>query len=215
MGGVMAVLVAIGLGALSLAFLWALAVTPEAPGLGAAARAEIEATGVSNPVTAVLLDYRGYDTLLEVVVVLLAAVAAGALAPSEPEPEPLGGPVAEAAAGLLAPSIVVVGGYLLWIGSKEPGGAFQAAALVSGGLCFLDMTGKGVPPRREGPMRALAALGVLAFLAVGAGVALETGVFLDYPAAVAGELILAIEAAATVGIAVALLALFRAGTAPA
>jgi multisubunit Na+/H+ antiporter MnhB subunit len=210
----MAVLVGIGIGAVSLALFWALAVTPAAPGLGAAARAEIEATGVTNPVTAVLLDYRGYDTFLEVVVILLAALAAGALAPREPEPAPLDGPVAEATVGLLVPSIVVVGGYVLWIGSKEPGGAFQAAALLSGGLILLDLAGQGAPPHRLAPARALAGLGVLAFLLAGVWAGAVTGVFLDYPAAVAGDVILAIEAAATVGIAVALLVLFRAGTAP-
>lgn len=208
----MAILLGAGFAALSLALLAALIATPAAPGLGAAARAEIAGTGVSNPVTAVLLDYRGYDTLLELVVVLIAAVAAGALAPRSAAPAPLTGPVAEAAAGLLTPGIVVAAGYLLWIGSKAPGGAFQAAAMLAGGLIMLEIAGAGAPPRREAPARAAATLGVLAFLLVGVAVALPGRAFLDYPAPLAGGLILAIEAAATLGIAVGLRELFRAGT---
>ncbi|PJF45885.1 MAG: sodium:proton antiporter, partial [Candidatus Thermofonsia Clade 3 bacterium] len=38
-------------------------------------------SGVLNPVTAVLLNYRGYDTLLEVAVLLLAIVGVWAIAP--------------------------------------------------------------------------------------------------------------------------------------
>lgn len=211
----MTILVGLAFAAVSLALFAALVATPVAPGLGAAARTEIAATGVSNPVTAVLLDYRGYDTLLELLVVLVAAVAAGALAPRRAEPAPIDGPVAEATAGLLTPGIVVTAGYLLWIGSEAPGGAFQAAALLAGALILLEVTGKGAPPRRQAPERALAGLGVLAFLVVGVAVAARTGVFLDYPAARAGDLILAIEAAATLGVAVGLRALFRAGTIPA
>ncbi|MFP4004182.1 MAG: MnhB domain-containing protein [Alphaproteobacteria bacterium] len=210
----MAVLVAIGIGVAALALFAALVVTPAAPGLEAPARAELAETGVTNPVTAVLLDYRSYDTLLELVVVLLAAAAAQALALQEPEPAPLSGPLAEAAAGILTPGIVIVAGYLLWIGSRAPGGAFQAASLLAGGLILLETVGKGVPPRRQAPARALAGLGVAAFLFAGIAVAANTGTFLDYPAALAGELILAIETAAVVGIAFALLSLFRAGRTP-
>ncbi|MGD9289220.1 MAG: hypothetical protein PVG74_16510, partial [Desulfobacterales bacterium] len=39
-------------------------------------------SGVENPVTAVLLNFRGYDTLLEIGVLLLAAVGVLSVAPS-------------------------------------------------------------------------------------------------------------------------------------
>jgi len=142
----------------------------------------------------------------------VAAVAAGALARRGGAPAPIAGPVAETVVGLLTPAIVVAAGYLLWIGSKAPGGAFQAASLLAGALILLDVAGKAAPPRSEPAIRAAAGLGVLAFVVVGAAVAPWTGVFLDYPSAVAGELILAIEAAATIGVAIGLRALFRAGT---
>ena len=50
---------------------------------GTSLRAQVFAnmgkSGVSNPVTAVLLNFRGYDTLLEIVVLFLAALGAWSL----------------------------------------------------------------------------------------------------------------------------------------
>ena len=52
-----------------------------APTLAPAAMASIGSTGLGNPVTAVLLAYRALDTLLEVVVLLLALLGVWSLAP--------------------------------------------------------------------------------------------------------------------------------------
>ena len=59
---------------------WALLDLPGDPaGLAQEAYRSLEQSGVSNPVTAVLLNYRGYDTLLEIAVLLLAIVAVWSL----------------------------------------------------------------------------------------------------------------------------------------
>ncbi len=42
-----------------------LSLPTQAPGLNEAVASNLENSGVSNPVTAVLLNFRGYDTLLE------------------------------------------------------------------------------------------------------------------------------------------------------
>ena len=47
----------------------------------------LSSSGVSNPVTAVLLNFRGYDTLLEVAVLMLALI--GMLAVGLPADRPL------------------------------------------------------------------------------------------------------------------------------
>ena len=52
-----------------------------APTLAPQAAANIAATGLGNPVTAVLMAYRAIDTLLEMVVLLLALVGVWSLAP--------------------------------------------------------------------------------------------------------------------------------------
>lgn len=197
------------------AALWMhLAVTPRAPGLAAVVAQGLPETGVTNPVTAVLLDFRGYDTLLEVAVIALAVIGAAALAPRQKRPAPLTGPVARAAAATLAPAIVIVAGYLLWTGGARPGGAFQAGALLAGGLVLLEITG-AVPWWRQGRAGRLGVVaGTAAFLGAGLGVMAVTGRFLDYPGPAAGyAIILAIEAVAALSVAVALSALFAAAPA--
>ena len=64
-------LVAVGLG-------YSILTLPShAPGLSAEVAAQIKASGVSNPVTAVLLNFRGYDTLLEMVVRVAGCLVVG------------------------------------------------------------------------------------------------------------------------------------------
>ena len=65
--------VAVGLGSV------VLSLPPDAVGLSAQVAANLETSGVSNPVTAVLLNFRGYDTLLEMVVLLLALLGVWSL----------------------------------------------------------------------------------------------------------------------------------------
>ena len=74
----------VGIGILSLALLaglsWAVLSLPASPtGLTTESLAKLPESGVTNPVTAVLLNYRGYDTLLEVGVLLLAVVGVWSL----------------------------------------------------------------------------------------------------------------------------------------
>ena len=56
-----------------------LSLPPDAAGLSAQVAANLQTSGVSNPVTAVLLNFRGYDTLLEMVVLLLALLGVWSL----------------------------------------------------------------------------------------------------------------------------------------
>ena len=209
--------VAAAVAAASAVMLAAIVSTPAAEGLRAPAMAELAETGVSNPVTAVLLDYRGYDTFLELVVVALAVVGTGAAAPEPADPAPMTGPVARAAAALLVPAILLVAGYLLWTGSSRPGGAFQAGALLAGGLVLLEATSDGRPAWRLGAaLRIGAAAGAAAFLLAGLGALAVSGRFLDYPGpAAAYAMILAVESAAAVSIAICLSALFAAAPYPA
>lgn len=193
------------------AFFLGLTALPAAEGLRQAALDAMPATGVENPVTAVLLDYRAYDTLLELFVVVLAVLAVGALAPVEPADAPLSGPVVLSGIGALVPALVLLGGYVLWIGAKAPGGALQGAALWASALILMALVGRGVLPEGRALTEAISALGVVVFALVGVAAGLVTGTPLDWPAALAGDIILGIEVAAAGALAVGLAALYRAG----
>ena len=99
--------------------------------------ANMAQSGVTHPVTAVLLNFRGYDTLLEVAVLLLPLLGMLALAPARPASAgraPVE-PVLATLARLLAPLMILVAGYLLWAGAHRPGGALQAAAVLAAAGC--------------------------------------------------------------------------------
>lgn len=187
------------------------------PGLVDRALAELPASGVDNPVTAVLLNFRAYDTLLEVGVLLLALFGLFALQPAvwrASETAFLRDTLILTALGrLLVPTMLLASGYLLWAGTKVAGGAFQAAAVLGGGGVLLLLGGMATPAALNAPLtRVLAIAGFAFFLAVGFGVMLAGRPFLDYPLPWSYPLIFAVEAALTVSIGV-ILALLYAGSA--
>lgn len=176
----------------------------------------VDSAGAAHPVTAVLLDFRSYDTLLEVAVLLVAVVVALALREAQPDgPDRMGldNPLLRAVMSWLLPLMLLVSAYLLWAGSTRPGGAFQAGAVLAAAGVLLRLAGvrlggfggTGGAIR----LRALLVLGPAVFVAVGLGTLVGGRAFLDYPPALAGGLILAIELALTLSIAFALLSLFR------
>lgn len=205
-----ATLLALLVGIVLLRALWPLAEGPVL--LPALALGQLPAAGVDHPVTAVLLNYRAWDTLLELVVLMLALLGVRQLHSAKqviPPPWPL----LLAWTRMLAPLALLVGGYVLWRGAFAPGGAFQAGALLAAGAVILRLNHL-LPPVRwdNGLVRLLVVLGLGVFLAVGVVglvgpglgfVPVETA-WLAYPPALAGALILTIEAAATLSIATTL-----------
>lgn len=187
---------------------------PRPPHLPRLVDGSLEGSGVSNPVTAVLLNFRSYDTLLEVAVLLVAMVGVWSMDRStrtlaRERGEQLDDPILRGLARLVVPLAGVVAVYLTWAGSKATGGAFQAGALLAGAGVLLTAAGFLRPPEAgTRAVRALAAAGVYFFVGVGFGVMPWTRAFLAYPQGWAYPLILAIEAVLTVSIAVVLVELF-------
>ncbi|MGL1833582.1 Na(+)/H(+) antiporter subunit B [Rhodocyclaceae bacterium SMB388] len=169
--------------------------------------------GVAHPVTAVLLEFRSFDTLLEIAVLLVAVVVALALREAQPDGADrmgLDNPLLHAVIGLLLPLMLLVTAYLLWAGSTRPGGAFQAGAVLAACGVLLRLSGTTLHGLEHGAsLRIGLAAGLLVFVAVGAAPMIGGGLFLDYPDAYAGGLILFIEVALTLSIGLALLSLFR------
>lgn len=138
------------------------------PGLAQTVTEHLEHSGVSNTVTAVLLNFRGYDTLLEVMVLLLAVIGAWSLekAPTSEQCEQTG-VVQMGVVRLLAPLMVVVAAYLVWQGSHGVGGAFQGGALLAA-IGVLTLVAE-IPWLRTAPARHLRIgllLGPLCFFGV-------------------------------------------------
>lgn len=194
-------------------------------GLSAEVLTHIASSGASHPVTAVLLNFRGYDTLLEVVVLLVAALTVKSQVPRDRSrvdihPE---GPLLPALVRLVIPGLVLVSGYLLWRGSHAPGGAFQAGATLGGGGILLILSGIIRAPTLSSLWaRAVLVVGPAFFLAVAAAPLLSGKALLEYPPRWAGVLILCIESLLTVSIALVLVLFFpatqrprRAGSLPA
>ena len=195
--------VAVGLGSV------VLSLPPYEAGLSAQVAADLETSGVSNPVTAVLLNFRGYDTLLEMVVLLLALLGVWSLGGAAPRREDAPGLVLDTLSRLLTPVLVLVAGYLLWVGGHAPGGAFQAGSVLGAAGVLLLLTGWRLHAGLAAlPLRLALVAGPGTFLAMAVLTMLIEGQLLEYPPAQAGILILVLETTATLSIGVTLAALF-------
>lgn len=180
---------------------------PSAPGgLTGAVAGRMDQSGVEHPVTAVLLNFRAYDTWLELGVLLLAVMGVLLFQPRTDltvvRPLAPADAVLRRALALLLPLAVLVSGYLLWIGKYAAGGAFQAGVVLGAALVLMWLSGTTALVILPGPwFRGVLALGFGAFLVVAGGLALGGAGLLTYPVAQAGRLILFIEACATLAIA--------------
>ncbi|WP_302138519.1 hydrogenase subunit MbhD domain-containing protein [Halomonas alkalicola] len=185
------------------------------PGLAGPVSEVLSESGVENAVTAVLLNLRAWDTLLEIAVMLAAVCLVWSLGPAlTPYAPATALPGLPALTRLLHPLFLLVPAYLLWRGSHAPGGAFPAGAVLGAGGVLLVLA-DAVPwmhePRSQPLLRLQLAAGVLLFLAVGLVGLLVTGTFLAIPAGVAGQVILAVEVAAALSIALMLMAFYLFG----
>lgn len=174
--------------------------------------ASLGRSGVEHPVTAVLLNFRSYDTLLEIGVLVIAGMAGISLASTSS----LEDPALRSADSLLyalqrwfVPLMLLLAAYLLWAGADRPGGAFQAGAVLAATGVLMRLGGLPMDFIRPGMLLRLGlVLGFAVFLLVAVAGALAGEAFLAYPQAMAGGLILAIEIVLTLSIGMILLALF-------
>src|SRR5690606_5134721 len=122
-----------------------------------------KATGGSDLVNAILVDFRALDTLGEVTV--LATVAAGLSAlmrahrPAVSEhllslPVSRGDPVLSSAYRLIAPVMVAISAYLYLRGHDEPGGGFIGALIAGIAVALGRLANPGVRPPLLGRLRA-------------------------------------------------------------
>jgi multisubunit Na+/H+ antiporter MnhB subunit len=172
-----------------------------APTLAPQAVEAMPRLGVGNPVTAVLIGYRGWDTLLEKVVLGLALAGVWALGADvrwggrpgflqvRCANDPLG-----LLARLLAPPAILFAVYLLWTGADHPGGAFQSGTILATMGILVVLAGLAdYPAVSRRAVRLAAVAGTLVFVLTGiVGFALPDG-FLSFPEAIAKPVIVAVE----------------------
>lgn len=152
--------------------------------------AEVE-TGGSNVVNTILVDFRGLDTLGEIVVLAAAAwglMAAGSARGLLPVGPPVLGPgermVLRVGSAIVIPLLLLLSAVLFWRGHDEPGGGFIAGLGVGAAVIVARVS--GVPVRLPSPP-VLVGSGLL--VAVGTGLLgiLVAGAFLaPFPITVPG-----------------------------
>lgn len=201
------------IGALVTAGLAVLVLAPAdpAPSLAPQAAAHRGAIGLGNTVNAVLLGFRALDTLLEKIVVVLALAGVWSLSADDAWPRaPLVSadprhPALVLLGRVLPPFGIVVAVYLLWNGADEPGGAFASAAVLAAMWLLAVLTGAArLPPVSSRRLRAAIVAGPLAFIAAACLGVVTAGAFLAYPEAWAKPIIVSIEVALVLSVAVML-----------
>ena len=107
--------------------------------------------GSANIVTAIVITYRGLDTLGEVTVLFLAAAILGlVLARGRRQAQARRGltPVGElltTGSRVLVPLIMLLGVYVFVNGHLTPGGGFQGGAVIASGVLLLLLSGPSKP----------------------------------------------------------------------
>lgn len=181
---------------------------PESAGMQVLAR--LDETGLGNPVTGVLLVFRGIDTLIEMAVLLTAFVGSRVMTQrSRLNVTTISGfelPLVRTLVAVILPLAVLIAMHLLWIGADQPGGAFQAGAVLAGSGVLLLLTGTLLPAPRSNAMVRLALVAGVGALTLLVLVPLTEG---RPPLAFLGKgSLLFAEAAMMVSVAVALTLLF-------
>lgn len=169
-------------------------------------------SGVEHPITAVLLNFRSYDTLLEIGVLVIAGIAGISIAKVRSLEDPelrTSDSLLYALQRWFIPLMLLLAGYLLWAGSDRPGGAFQAGAVLAATGVLMRLGGLSMDFLKPGILLRLGlVLGFAVFLLVAVLSAVAGEAFLAYPPAFAKSLILIIETVLTLSIGMVLLSLF-------
>jgi len=140
--------------------------------------------GAANIVTAIVVTYRGLDTLGEVTVLFLAATIVGLVLAQgrrrEQLPQGLA-PVGElltTGSRLLTPLILLLGAYVFVNGHLTPGGGFQGGAILASGVLLLLLA----DPLRHfshGLISAVESIAGVFYVAIGLAGLVWAGGFLD------------------------------------
>ncbi|UHD15943.1 hydrogen gas-evolving membrane-bound hydrogenase subunit E [Thiocapsa bogorovii] len=136
--------------------------------------------GAANLVTAILLGYRGFDTLGELAILFAAATAAGVVLGrrrDDARRDPPGGEVLRTGADLLFPLLVVVGFYVIAHGHLTPGGGFQGGVILAAAF-FVALLAQPARHLSHGLILWIEGLAGAAFILIGIWALVADGDFL-------------------------------------
>lgn len=180
----------------------------------------MQALGIEHDVTAVLLGFRGYDTLLETAVLMLAGIIVLGLISQSPAPTAPRQPSHPVPAllswfiRLIGPVLVLLALWFVFAGSSSPGGAFQSGAVLASVLVLYHAVGLRPFPWGRLWLRIGLVIGVIAFILAGVIGPLLGQPWLTWPSAVAYPLLIAVELMLTIGIATGLFVIYLGLAAP-
>ncbi len=187
---IIAVLLAVAMAAFLVANVWPLSDQADGPVRVSERFLDrgLQETGAVNIVSAVLLDYRGFDTLGETVVILATALAVGALLGQGRRP-PTGrglSVLVRRSIAFLAPLFWLMPAYIVVNGHLSPGGGFQGGVGWATLLVLLAVVYGSGAPRRLWPPNTLQKIeyaAALCFLGLGLYGLIRVGAFLSNRAA--------------------------------
>jgi len=154
-------------------------------------RAAAEEVGAANFVTAVVLGYRGLDTLGELSILFAAATAGGlVLGGTRQRRGRPAGMILRSGADLLFPLLLVVGLYIVMHGHLTPGGGFQGGVILAAAF-FLPLLARPNEELNRTWMAAIEGLAGSAFIALGILALVEGEAFLTplFDKGLLGELV--------------------------
>ncbi len=140
--------------------------------------------GAANIVTAIIVTYRGLDTLGEVTVLFLAATIVGlvlSLGEKSGKPGQARIPVGElltTGSRYLAPLILLLGIYVFVNGHLTPGGGFQGGAIIASGALLL-LLAEPLKHFSHGLIAAVESLAGVFYIVIGLLGLMLAGGFLD------------------------------------
>lgn len=150
-------------------------------------------TGAPNMVTAVLADYRAYDTLGETVVILTAGLACLLVLGSfdlgrsdrtqkDAMAYQFGSDVLDATSRLLIPFIILFAVYVVVHGHTSPGGGFQGGAICAAAIILVRLVRGRAPGLKLLPTSTvgIASIGVIIYTGTGLVSLFFEKNFLDY-----------------------------------
>jgi multicomponent Na+:H+ antiporter subunit B len=158
---------------LTLLTMWEIPLPADRTDLSGYTARGVEETGAINQVTAILFDYRGFDTLGEATVIFTAATILFLFAPRR-KVSMLGvrfTAIVRCGVGLILPFIMVFGFYVIMYGHISPGGGFTGGViLASTSIIFIITYSAGAQRRLFLPVerkKLIENVGFLMFLGIG------------------------------------------------